>query len=25
VKLFRVACGDLVDPDPLGHELFEVG
>ena len=19
-----VACGDLVDPDPLGHELFEV-
>jgi hypothetical protein len=20
-----VACGDLVNPDPLGHELFEVG
>jgi hypothetical protein len=19
-----MACGDLVDPDPLGHELFEV-
>jgi hypothetical protein len=25
VKLFRMACGDLVDPDPLGHEFFEVG
>jgi len=24
VKLFRVACRDLIDPDPLGHELFEV-
>ena len=24
VKLFRVARSDLVDPDPLGHELFEV-
>jgi hypothetical protein len=24
VKLFGVACGDLVDPDPLGHELFKV-
>jgi len=21
----RVACGDLIDPDPLGHEFFEVG
>ena len=24
VKLYGVACGELVDPDPLGHELFEV-
>ena len=25
VKLYGVACGELVDPDPLGHELFQVG
>jgi hypothetical protein len=25
VKLFGMACCDLVDPDPLGHELFKVG
>ena len=24
MKLFRMACGDLVDPDPLGHEFFKV-
>ena len=24
VKLFRVACCDLVDADPLGHELYKV-
>jgi len=24
MKLFRMACGDLIDPDPLGHELFKV-
>jgi hypothetical protein len=25
VKLFGMACGDLVDPNTLGHELFKVG
>jgi hypothetical protein len=24
MKLFRMACCDLVDPNPLGHELFKV-
>ena len=24
VKLFGMACRNLVDPDPLGHELFKV-
>jgi hypothetical protein len=24
MKLFRMACCDLVDPDPLGHELYKV-
>ena len=24
MKLLRMACCDLVDPDPLGHELFKV-
>jgi hypothetical protein len=25
VKFFGMACGDLVDPNTLGHELFKVG
>ena len=24
MKLLRMACCDLVDPDPLGHELYKV-